>query len=933
MSPKYTAHVISNTHWDREWRYPFQTYRLDLVDLIDQLLDILDRRPDYRAFLLDSQTVILEDYLEIRPENYSRLCERIEEGRIQIGPWYTLPDEWGCPGEAIVRNLVMGHRTAKEYGPVFKSGYTPFSNGQISQMPQIYREFGIDHILFYRGISRADAKSEFQWQGADGSWIYGFRFGIYSRYNYYYLVYRPGLLDRQLKDRDYTWTAAQVPWHVASDASQDRQYSWGNLELKVQEQNLGQALKDCLKHSAQDATTSQLMYFMGHDHSFAHEGEVELISALQKAADPAEQEIFFGSLDEYVDAFRAEAKNLEVLKGEMRNVLRDGLWTTLMANILSCRLYLKQRNAEVNAKIIQIAEPLAAAATMMGARYPGKLLELAWKDILKNQAHDAIGGCSVDAVHREMLTRWDAVEQIGEGVARRAMRDLLLAIDGSKVGRDDLQLTVFNTLPHTRDEIAEFTIDLPHGTADEEFEVRTLDGTLVESQVIAREGYEATIESPVELTMTMPVARRRALVDLKNLPGMGHDVLVVKRNATAPTGAGIAANATTLENAKLRVTINGDGSFDILHKASGTTLKNQGVLEDTAEFGDPWNRVQPAGDAPILSTSHAKASTAIAANGTLGGTIRVEYVLTIPAGKEAAPPPPLPPGTAPHSPAAAVKPSDVRSAATVSIPVTLLVTLKKDAEEVELHLSFDNTAKDHRLRMLFPSGVAAATHSTADGQFDVVQRAIKLPDATGWKEKPFATHPMWHFVDVTDGQRGHAVIADGLIEYEVKDDAERTIAITLLRAFGKFVYGRPTPESQCLGLRSYRLVVRPHAGTWYDADLVRRGLRHMTPVQATLSAPTTGTAAPRRELLRIDGPGAVFSAVKQGEDEKMIVVRAWNSGDADAPMTFHFGVPIKDAWRLTMEETVVEKIPTGLNAMSFTVSAGARKIVTVGILV
>jgi len=905
---RYTGHVISNTHWDREWRYPFQTYRLDLVDLVDQLLDILDRRPEYRTFLLDSQTVILEDYLEVRPENRERLRRRIEEGRIQIGPWYTLPDEWGCPGEAIARNLLMGHRTAREHGPVFKVGYTPFSNGQISQMPQLYREFGIDNIFFYRGISRADAKSEFKWQGPDGSWIYGFRFGIYSRYNYYYLVYRPGLLNRQLTDRDYTWTPEQHPWNVASDASQDRQYAWGNLPLKVETENLPQALKDCLKHSAQDATTSQLLYMMGHDHSYAHEMELELIDALKKAADPAEQEVLFGSLDDYLARFRAEEKGLEVLAGEMRHVLRDGLWTTLMANILSCRLYLKQRNAEVNAKIIQIAEPLAAAAWMRGSAYPGRLLELAWKDILKNQAHDAIGGCSVDAVHREMMTRWDAVEQIGEGLSRRAMRDMLLEIDGGALGRDDLQLTAFNTLPYGRDEIAEFTVDLPHGAPDEEFAVETLDGRPVASQVLAREEYVATIESPVELSMTMPVSRRRALVELRDLPGAGHDVLVVKRRRSAPAAKGIAVDARTLENAKLRVTINGDGSFDVQVKATGQTLRGLGVLEDTAEFGDPWNRVQPAGDAPILSTA-CKATTAILHDGPLAGAIRVDYALAVPAAKD----------------------GDARSAATVGIPVTAILTLKKGADEVELRLDLDNVARDHRLRVLFPSGAAGATHSTADGQFDVLSRPIKLPDATGWREKPFATHPMWHFVHVADGKGGLAVVADGLIEYEAVDDAARTIAVTLLRAFGKFVYGRPTPDSQCLGRRSFRFVVKPHAGPWRDADLVRRGQRHMTPVQATISAPTNGPSAPRREFLRVDGPGAVFSAVKQGEDGRMLVVRAWNSGDAEAPMIFRVGRPIKEAWRLTMEEAVVEKIPLALNATELTIAAGPRKIVTIGL--
>jgi hypothetical protein len=223
---KIHGHIISNTHWDREWRYPFQAYRIDLVDMMDRLLGILEERPDYRAFFLDSQTVILEDYLEIRPENKARVQSLVQADRIQIGPWYTLPDEWACPGEALVRNLLMGHRSAKPFGPVAKVGYTPFSNGQISQLPQLYQGFGIDSCFFYRGIGKHVAKSDFLWEGPDGSQVYGFRFGDYARYNYYFLVYRPGLLGRTTRDRDYVWDPAEIPFRVASDQSQDRQYSW-----------------------------------------------------------------------------------------------------------------------------------------------------------------------------------------------------------------------------------------------------------------------------------------------------------------------------------------------------------------------------------------------------------------------------------------------------------------------------------------------------------------------------------------------------------------------------------------------------------------------------------------------------------------------------------------------------------------------------------
>ncbi|HPI72730.1 MAG TPA: alpha-mannosidase, partial [bacterium] len=170
---KYKLHVISNTHWDREWVYPFQETRLLLLDFMDDLLDLLDRDPKFHSFLLDSQTLAVEDYLDLRPERLEQVKRHVRSGRLIVGPWYSLPEEYIVNGESLVRNLVVGHRLATEWGKVSKIGYTPFSYGQTSQMPQIYRGFDIDTIIFYRGINTP--QSEFIMEGPDGSRVTGCR--------------------------------------------------------------------------------------------------------------------------------------------------------------------------------------------------------------------------------------------------------------------------------------------------------------------------------------------------------------------------------------------------------------------------------------------------------------------------------------------------------------------------------------------------------------------------------------------------------------------------------------------------------------------------------------------------------------------------------------------------------------------------------------
>ena len=159
------CHFISNTHWDREWRFSMQRTRYMLVHMLDRLFDIFEKQPDYKSFHLDSQTVPIQDYLQVRPEQEQLIRKYVSEGRLFIGPWFCLPDEFCVGAESLIRNLLLGHKIARRFGKVSKTGYSPFSWGQISQMPQIYNGFGINFTAFYHGINTIVApRSEFIWQ-------------------------------------------------------------------------------------------------------------------------------------------------------------------------------------------------------------------------------------------------------------------------------------------------------------------------------------------------------------------------------------------------------------------------------------------------------------------------------------------------------------------------------------------------------------------------------------------------------------------------------------------------------------------------------------------------------------------------------------------------------------------------------------------------
>ena len=161
--------IVAHTHWDREWYLAFETFRVRLVGLIDGLLDLLERDQFYERFLLDGQTAVIDDYLAVRPEAESRIKALARAGRLQVGPWMILMDEFMVSGETIVRNLQWGMKRARELGGLMEVGYLPDMFGHIAAMPQILKLFGFDHAVVWRGVPLSIDQPAFFWESPDES--------------------------------------------------------------------------------------------------------------------------------------------------------------------------------------------------------------------------------------------------------------------------------------------------------------------------------------------------------------------------------------------------------------------------------------------------------------------------------------------------------------------------------------------------------------------------------------------------------------------------------------------------------------------------------------------------------------------------------------------------------------------------------------------
>ncbi len=380
-------HVVSHTHWDREWYLPFQSFRLKLVHLIDGLLDLLEQDPQFKYFLLDGQTIVLDDYLDMRPEKESVLRRHIQKGRIIIGPWHILPDMFLVGPESHIRNLLQGDRTARKFGPKVMIGYIPDSFGHPGQVPQILRGFGIKTACLWRGLD--DQPAEFWWHSPDG-----------SRVLMAYL-------------RDSYSNGASLPAENPSA--------------------FAEALSLAADSLAAHSGVSDYLIMYGTDHMEPPPGTSTAIANADRML--AETHVFHSTLPKFVATIRVDIRkhklSLPTVTGELRACKR----MHLLPGVLSTRMWIKQRNHASENLLIKWVEPFTTWQEYVTGfqskilDQKSSLVDQTWRLLMENHPHDSICGCSIDQVHDEMKVRFDQVDQIGEELARQSLEALAGAID------------------------------------------------------------------------------------------------------------------------------------------------------------------------------------------------------------------------------------------------------------------------------------------------------------------------------------------------------------------------------------------------------------------------------------------------------------------------------------------------------------------------
>ncbi len=888
-----TIHIISNTHWDRAWVYPFQETRLLLLEFMDDLLDLLESDPKFHSFLLDSQTIAIEDYLDLRPEKESQIKKFVKNGKLIVGPWYNLPEEYIVNGESLVRNLVVGHRQAEELGKVSKIGYTPFSYGQTSQMPQIYQGFDIDTIIFYRGINTK--KSEFIFEGPDGSRLLGCRFGTLSRFSYYFYVYRMARFGMSRDEWWYDWDRGTLPFRLNNENHpRDHYYPLDVTEEKFNKDVLPAQLKKLIDEESDHFSTSHIACMQGFDCSSPDPYESGLVEDCQPIVREMGHEIKLNSLENFMNAMREEVKDPEVIKGESRNPGATGKWTNLMGDILSSRTKIKRRNAQSEIALQRLAEPFSTLGWMVGGVYMKSTLDLAWKYLLQNHPHDNICGAGIDQMEKDMMYRFDQSEIISQGVTRRALSSIQKRIDNKDVDINESVITIFNPSPFSRSEVVSLSVDLPDKSSYKGMSIRDDNGRAIPYTEIKREPFGTLVRNLQDISLQLRSQRIHIHAQFDDIPAYGYKTFHLKRESSdvekRPFTIDKNLSSAELENEHLKVLIKSDGSLDILHKKTGHWFENQHYFEESGESGNPWIHMVPEKN-QIFTTTGTEATIVQMESSEFLTRYSIQHKMEVPAGLEG-------------------KEGDYRrSESKIQMVINSIVTLRRGQNWLDVQTSIDNQAEQHRVRVCFPTGLNVQ-NSAAEAAFDVIERPIiRTPDSLYYgKENP--QYPMHRFVDMSDGETGLAVFNDGIREYESIDDDKRTLAITLFRGFTATqapiidqwdVY--PWMNlSQSLGLNEWRYAIMPHAGDWEEGKIYREVDKFQLPLESA-QAGKGGKDLPKSlSFLEIQSDDIVLSALKKHEGREALVLRLFNPTESQIRTQIRFYSPIKRAWLTNMNE-------------------------------
>lgn len=865
---KRKIHIVPHSHWDREWYFTTSRSKVYLMKDLKDVIDTLDKNDDFKYYMVDAQGSLLDDYLKWKPQDETKIKELVKKGKLIIGPWYTQSDQLVISGESIVRNMYYGMKRCESLGGYMNVGYVPDSFGQAGNMPQIYKQFGIDDTLFWRGVSDDMVKhTDFNWRGDDGSLVF----------------------------------ATQIPFGY---------YIGGNIPEGKGSEEFWQ--KECFEKAGGRSSTKHIYFPNGFDQAPIRTNLPEIVKE-RNEKDP-DNEYVISCIEDYIKDVKSENPQLEEVQGEL--VIAKHM--RIHKSIFSSRSDLKVMNTQIQNYVVNVLEPLLTLSYHLGHDYPHEAIKEIWKLLFENAAHDSIGSCISDTANQDVFVRYKQAHDIAVNLVELHAR--LIATNVKN--KSEITLTLINTLPQKRNDVVLLKTYIP----GEKFALKDLQGNHVPYTIIEKRDLSDYVKTQTirlnpsqEIYVPETIYEATLALDVKDVPAMGYVQysLVVGEDSYQAM-----KQRQSLDNKYYHIEIADNGSLTILDKENQYVYKNQAVLVENGDDGDSFNYSPPRQDLEVYSTD-SQCKYHIEGNDIYQKAI-ISYEMIVPADlQERAK------GIVSTNMPVTITVGLKKDAKVIDFHVHVdnhglshrLCVLFDSQLETQFNFADQQFGSIKRPNVykkemeLYLEGLGKK-EEVKDNK--VIELANWANDQSSWQEPPIAIEPTQSYVSLTDNTRGIALYPQGVREYEIIGEKGNQMRLTLFRTYGfmgkeNLLYrpGRAsgeriieTPDAQLLKEMDFNFGMSTYQGDLNDNDIDLLARRYHCDIETYMYAPylngrlifsqeeVSGHNKDTYSLFKTNQQ-LVVSAIKKAEDGKGFIIRLFNGKDhqqRSETLTFNFDI-------------------------------------------
>ena len=769
-------------------------------------------------------------------------------------------------------------------------GYVPDSFGQSGNMPQIYRQFGIEDTLFWRGVSDDMVKhTDYNWRGDDGSVVF----------------------------------TTQIPFGY---------YIGGNIP-EAPEENDEFWKKECFEKAGGRSATRHIYFPNGFDQAPVRTNLPQLVQE-RNEKDP-ENEYVISCIEDYIKDVKSENPELEEVQGEL--VIAKHM--RIHKSIFSSRSDLKVMNTQIQNYVTNVMEPLLTISYNLGNEYPHEAVAEIWKLLFENAAHDSIGSCISDTANEDVYVRYKQARDIAVNLVELHSRLIAANVKNDA----DMTFTVINTLPQKRKDTVIVKTYVPGGKfAIIDENGNDVDYTIIKSRDLTDYVLSQTIMLDPSRKFYVPdqVLEVTMAIKANDVPALGYVQYSIdtKKDSHKET-----ADKKVLENEYYAIEVEENGSLTIVDKANNVTYKNQGILVENGDDGDSFNYSPPRKDMEVFS-NESKCTVKISGS-DIYDQAEIHFDMVVPAdlderaeGKVSV--------TMPVDMTVALRKDSKVIDFNVKVDnkgLSHRLCVLFDSQIVSAFNYADQQfglikrpnyyEKEMKLYM-------ESMNNKTEKKAGIQELANWANDQSTWQEPPISIEPTQSYVSLTDGKTGIAVIPQGVREYEVLDDSK--IRLTLFRTYGfmgkeNLIYrpGRAsgeriieTPAAQLLKEMEFNFGFTSYAGDINDSDIDTLAKQYNTNMEVYTYAEflngrlifsqreIDGENAKIHSLFETEG-NLVVSAVKKAEEDDGYIIRLYNGKDhknLDDKIKFNFD--IKEAYYTNLKEEKTEEIKIENNTIS-----------------